>query len=203
MAYASPAHQPFLQASRPVQAARAVVKRRLPYGEFAVHSLALSVIVVLFWANQKEQFWKDFKLSDTRIRNELKGWQFAAKLHELVMLSSLSFVVFYYMRRLLLGRSGIPFGLVSVTYTIAYVSPHRRRAWVCPHVSHWPGENNQVLGLIPHSVTDTDVLPASLGQACFWESLSGKVSLFGCHLECLWLLHAFSPYFSGRHPRSR
>lgn len=86
-----------------------------------MHCISLIVIAVLFWANFTEQFWAEYNPSSTATRNGLKGWQFAAKIHELSMLSSLSYVVFYYMRRLLLGSSGIPFGLVGVTYNITYV----------------------------------------------------------------------------------
>lgn len=115
----SPADQPFLHDSRPHQNNKVVAKRRFPFVELAVHALAVSVIAVLLWANFTEQYWKDFDSMDTQIRNELKGWQFASKIHELLMLAPLSFLVFYYMRALLLGRNGITFGLVGVTYTIS------------------------------------------------------------------------------------
>jgi hypothetical protein len=62
---------------------------------------------------------------------EIKALQFGAKFHELIMLSSLSFVVFYYMRRLLVGRNGIPFGLVSAPHIITSPSMLLKRSfWV-------------------------------------------------------------------------
>jgi len=91
-----------------------------PWIEFGIHAAALAIIVALLWANFAKVFWRDFELRKTRRRNvELKAWQFGAKVHELFMLASLSFIVFYYMRRLLVGKRGIPFGLVSAPYLIA------------------------------------------------------------------------------------
>jgi hypothetical protein len=121
MADASSARKPFLETPNSDQHGKAVIKRRISYGEFSVHCISLIAIAVLLWANLTKQFWAEYDPSSTTTRNGLRGWQFAAKLHELFMLSSLSFLVFYYMRRLLLGSSGVPFGLVSITYNITYV----------------------------------------------------------------------------------
>jgi hypothetical protein len=78
----------------------------------------LGTIVVLLWANYRKKYWKDIVIRKSSKRNvELKAWQLGAKAHELFMLASLSFMVFYHMRRLLIGRTGIPFGLLTAPFT--------------------------------------------------------------------------------------
>ncbi|KAF2686860.1 hypothetical protein K458DRAFT_386829 [Lentithecium fluviatile CBS 122367] len=79
----------------PLERAKVTLKRSFACKEFAIHIAALAIIGVLL-----------------RRRNmELKVWQFGAKVHELLMLASLSFIVFYNMRKLLAGQHGILFGL--------------------------------------------------------------------------------------------
>ena len=102
---------------QPIEKAKIALKRGFPWLEFTVHAASLTIIGALLWVHVSETFWRDFEVKKQRRQNmELKAWQFAAKVHELLMLASLSFVVFYYMRKLLVGRQGIPFGLVSAPH---------------------------------------------------------------------------------------
>jgi len=117
---------------QPIEKAKIALKRGFPRLEFTVHAASLTIIGALLWVHVSETFWRDFEVKKQRRQNmELKAWQFAAKVHELLMLASLSFVVFYYMRKLLVRRQGIPFGLVSAPYLTS--SPgmlFRRSFWV-------------------------------------------------------------------------
>jgi hypothetical protein len=112
--------------------AKVALKRQPPYLEFVVHALALAIIGGLLFVNIARYFWRDFSPSAQKTQNvELKAFQFAAKVHELLMLASLSFIVFSYMRRLLVGRRGIAFGLVSAPHTIAAPSMLvKKKFWV-------------------------------------------------------------------------
>ena len=116
---ASPDHEPFLEGSQPCQNAKMAPKRHFPLKEYAIHISATTVVVILLWANFTEHYWKDYDPQDTGIRNQLKGFQFASKAHKLLMLASLSLIPLSYMRRFLLGRKGIPFGLVGITYSLS------------------------------------------------------------------------------------
>lgn len=112
--------------------AKVALKRHPPYLELLVHVLALAIIAALLYVNIAEYFWKDFSIRKQERRNvELKAWQYGAKAHGLLMMASLSFIVFSYMRRLLVGRHGIAFGLISAPHTLG--SPTtlaKKRFWI-------------------------------------------------------------------------
>jgi hypothetical protein len=99
------------------ESAKVALKRTFPLLEFSVHAVALAIIAGLIAINVHEYLWKGLELKKQNIRNmQLKAFQFGAKVHEVLMVASLSFVVFYYMRKLLVGRDGIPFGLISAPH---------------------------------------------------------------------------------------
>lgn len=94
------------------------LKWKIPYLEILIHTIALGTIVALAWASLRKKYWKDFDLKDDDVINvELNAWQLASKVHELFMLASLSFMVFYHARRLLIGKNGIPFGLLTAPFS--------------------------------------------------------------------------------------
>jgi hypothetical protein len=100
--------------------AKVALKRQPPYLEFLVHVLTLAIIGGLLFVNIARYFWREFSLKAQKKQNvEIKAWQFAAKVYEILIMASLSFVVFTYMRQLLVGPRGIAFGLVSAPHTIA------------------------------------------------------------------------------------
>jgi len=112
--------------------AKVALKCQPPYLEFSVHALALAIIAGLLYVNIAQYFWKDFSIRKQERRNvELKAWQYGAKVHGLLMVSSLSFIVFSYMRKLLVGRRGIGFGLISAPHTLGAPSTlTKKKFWV-------------------------------------------------------------------------
>lgn len=112
---------------------------RIPVVEFLVHSIALGTICALFWVNFSNHFKSNFQVKMTERRNlEIKLLQLGAKLHELVMLSSLSFIVFHYMRKLLTGRNGIPFGLVGAPYVTQSPATVVKQPFLVGFRHSWP-----------------------------------------------------------------
>jgi hypothetical protein len=112
--------------------AKVALKRQPPYLEFLVHILALAIIAGLLYVNIARHFWKDFSSKEQERRNvELKLWQYGARAHGLLMVASLSFIVFSYMRNLLVGHRGIEFGLISAPNTFAAPSTlTKKKFWV-------------------------------------------------------------------------
>jgi len=91
--------------------------RKFPALEFTIHAVAFCITVVVVAINFSEQYWQDVLLFLTKWQGvELKAWQLAAKIHEIFMVTSLSFLVLYYMRKLLVSPRGIPFGLLGSPY---------------------------------------------------------------------------------------
>lgn len=123
---------------QPIEKAKVALKSHFPWLEILVHTAPLTIIGALLWVHITKTFWSDFEVKKQRRRNmELKAFQFAAKIHELLMLSSLSFIVFYYMRKLLVGRTGIPCGLVS--------APHLTNSpGMLLHKSFWVGWKHHI-----------------------------------------------------------
>lgn len=120
-----------LPTSKTDEKAKVVLRRSIPFVEFFVHTLAVGTIAVLAWLNLIRTSWVDFDIdkNTTQIR-ELKGWQVLSKVHELFMLSSLSYIIFYYMRRLLIGKYGVLFGLLNATYQVSSPSMvYKHGAW--------------------------------------------------------------------------
>ena len=87
------------------------------------HVLAALVIVAIVQLSFQEQYWMDLVPPNQHISpgltqgGALNALQLAAKLVELIILSSLSFIVMYTAQQYLLGKSGLPLGLMA--------SPHQ------------------------------------------------------------------------------
>ena len=97
--------------------AKVAFENNTPWKEIFIHSIALAIVGGLIGVNIAGFLWKAFEAKKQHERNvDLKAWQFGAKVHELLMLASLSSIIFYYMRKLLIGQSGIPFGLISAPH---------------------------------------------------------------------------------------
>jgi hypothetical protein len=97
-------------------AAKVVFDGNFPFRESLVHGLAVTVTIVLFYLNITETVWRDNFDHDLDSETISKQWQLYAKLHELLMLSSLSFIVLCQMRRLLARQRGISFSHLSAAY---------------------------------------------------------------------------------------
>ena len=105
-----------------------VVKRARPrYYELAVHILAILATTAIILVNVINQYWTDLGARtwgdelQGRIMSQaaqLKYIQFAAKLHEMFMLASISFILLYFFHHRILKR-GIPFGFLDAPYIIS------------------------------------------------------------------------------------
>ncbi|KAF2120902.1 hypothetical protein BDV96DRAFT_280674 [Lophiotrema nucula] len=121
-----------------LESPKVALNSNLPKVELLVHLLSLGVIGILFWINWAQKYWKDFELKKSSVRNvQLKAWQLPAKLHEILMFTSLSSVVFYNMRKLLVGRNGIPFGLISAPYMTGSPSTLLKGSFRAGSTRHW------------------------------------------------------------------
>ncbi|GAP89756.1 putative short-chain dehydrogenase [Rosellinia necatrix] len=96
-----------------------------------VHLLPVGVTVGILQLSFREIYWDDDTRYDTRWQAVL---QFPAKLHEILVVGSLSAMVLHIFRRMLVGSHGIPLGLMvgafqigSAEYLISksYVKPFR------------------------------------------------------------------------------
>ncbi|KAI4614089.1 hypothetical protein J4E80_006779 [Alternaria sp. BMP 0032] len=129
----SDVHERDLGPTNPIEGAKIALKRDFPWLEFMYHTAVLAIVGILLWIHIIGLFWRDFKIKNQKRQNmELQAFQVASKAHELLMLASLSMIVFHYMRRLLVGRNGIPFGLVNALHVTG--SPSMLFKW-----SFWAG----------------------------------------------------------------
>ncbi|KAF7502250.1 hypothetical protein GJ744_006297 [Endocarpon pusillum] len=78
------------------------------------HLIPLGICIGLIWLDRTRYFW--FEDNHPAILNCL---QFAAKLHELLILASLSSMVMYITKRRLIGAGGVPFGFISTSYQLS------------------------------------------------------------------------------------
>ncbi|CAI6244225.1 unnamed protein product [Periconia digitata] len=108
--------------------------KSFPIVEVIVHALAIGTVGVLIWLNVVKMPWVDFVIDDDTV--ETGYWQLVAKAHELLITTSLSYIAFYYMRAMLMGERGVPFGLLSSTYQFSKPTMlYRHGAWISA-VSH-------------------------------------------------------------------
>jgi len=89
----------------------------------AIHILPVAAAFGLVVLNCK-QYYIGGELSGAKGQDieKLAGLQFAAKLHELLMLASLGTIIFTYIRRELVFGAGIPFGALFVGFQIDSIS---------------------------------------------------------------------------------
>ncbi|KAF2754333.1 hypothetical protein EJ05DRAFT_156429 [Pseudovirgaria hyperparasitica] len=102
---------------------KVAVSRGLPWPELLTHIVGLGVTITIVWINYRKLY--STKLETILMSNEdvsLNMWQVASKAHELVLVSSLSFIALHYMREYLLGPQGLPFGLLGAPYICGTVS---------------------------------------------------------------------------------
>lgn len=87
------------------------------FRKYMIHLAALSVTWAVVTNNIRNAYaWDQGKLklfTDTKALNAL---QFAAKLHEIVIVGSLSSIVLHHVRRKLMNAEGIPLGLLASGY---------------------------------------------------------------------------------------
>ncbi|KAJ5610526.1 hypothetical protein N7510_007245 [Penicillium lagena] len=96
--------------------------RRSVLLQILTHIIALGMTAAVIQLSLRQCYFGD--VDDTKFgvmsTNEaLNAMQFAAKLHELFMVASLTAIVFHFSRSLLLGSRGLPLGLVTAPFRIS------------------------------------------------------------------------------------
>ncbi|KAF7538252.1 hypothetical protein G7054_g3108 [Neopestalotiopsis clavispora] len=102
----------------------ALTRSRCPLRSF-VHLLALATTIPVLWLNFSNKYWADetnwrkrWFLFNMDQQDSFNALQFAAKIHEIFVAASVSAMIMHIVRRKLVGRNGLPFGLVVGAYQI-------------------------------------------------------------------------------------
>ena len=88
-------------------------------GKYFIHVLALAATGTVFGLNFSNCYGWDLDHSQQPSTAKLNALQFAAKLHEILIVGSLSSMVMFYVRNRLVTSKGIPFGLLSSGYQVS------------------------------------------------------------------------------------
>jgi hypothetical protein len=112
--------QPFVQSSakKSNEKPKSAIVTSVGKWECFVHFLGLAVTATVIGLHVDGRYWAD--LGDDKfisINASIKYLQFAAKLHEIVMMASISSVLLYFLHRRLV-REGVPFGHLDAPYII-------------------------------------------------------------------------------------
>ncbi|KAI4226727.1 MAG: hypothetical protein L6R40_008262 [Gallowayella cf. fulva] len=97
---------------------KTVLNRGLSFSAFFIHILALLTTAAVVGLNLATVYGWDqgtLRISDNQATNLL---QFAAKLHEIVIVGSLTSMVMHCIRKRLISRKGLPLGLLSSGYQV-------------------------------------------------------------------------------------
>ncbi|CAO2648647.1 Nn.00g079140.m01.CDS01 [Neocucurbitaria sp. VM-36] len=114
------AHRPFVERSDALayEPPKAAINAYLSKKELVVHLFGIVMTGVVVGVNAFSVYWVDLgnegKLSTSA---SLKYLQFVAKIHEIVMMASISSVLLFILHRRLL-KKGIPFGFLDAPYMI-------------------------------------------------------------------------------------
>lgn len=101
-----------------------VLEKGLHFSKFVFHILALATtaavvgvnIATVYGWDQGSLHIKGIHISDNQVNSLL---QFAAKLHEILIVGSLTSIVMYRIRKRLVSKRGLPFGLLSSGYQVS------------------------------------------------------------------------------------
>ena len=134
--------------SRSQEPPKVVLKPGLPFMSFAVHIVAsvfTLVVLCLSFANIYA-FDEGTSSSGSSTANDfLHALQFAVKLHEIIVLASLTSIVMYFLLKRLVDGDGIPLGLLISAYQIPSVATlFTKSMWS----GSWPRESRFVLLLL-------------------------------------------------------
>ncbi|KAK1242924.1 hypothetical protein MKX08_005736 [Trichoderma sp. CBMAI-0020] len=96
--------------------------------EWLIHFFAISISIGICSLHFKQQYWTDESVLSkkwrwvTRVSLDLndiiKGLQYVAKVHEILIVASIGAIVLYFARRRLVGDEGITLGLLMSSYRI-------------------------------------------------------------------------------------
>ncbi len=84
--------------------------------EYAVHACPLAVTAVLLYLMTASVYWQD--LGEPHQNSILNGLQFVTKLHEILILASMTTVVLHKVRSDLVGVRGVPLGYLTSPYQL-------------------------------------------------------------------------------------
>ncbi|KAF3769419.1 hypothetical protein M406DRAFT_65917 [Cryphonectria parasitica EP155] len=115
------------ESSRPQ--GKVLLKREFPWIECVLHVIAVASTATVTYINLAAVYWADegnwrpqWFLGNLGQQNSLKALTFAAQLYSILVTASLSSVVLYFVRRRLVGREGLPFGLLVGAYSLSNLS---------------------------------------------------------------------------------
>jgi hypothetical protein len=104
-----------------------------------VHLLALMTTIPVLWLNFSNVYWADednwkekWFLFNLNQQDTFNALQFAAKLHEIFVAASVSAMTMHVVRRKLIGKSGLPFGLVVGAYQIGSAEYFKSKSFTVP-----------------------------------------------------------------------
>ena len=115
-------YEPSRSGERPKVASRSGLRANLP--TLLPHLIAVAATFGVISLSYRGTYWMDLVPPQRLIAplltqsGALNALQFAAKLHELLILASLTTIVMFAMRTHLLGKAGLPFGLVASGFQI-------------------------------------------------------------------------------------
>ena len=98
---------------------KTVLEKGLRISKFLIHIIALVATAAVVGVNFATVYGWDqgsLHISDNQANNFL---QFAAKLHEIVIVGSLTAIVMHHIRKRLVSSKGLPFGLLSSGYQVS------------------------------------------------------------------------------------
>lgn len=87
---------------------------------YILHLVALGLTIAVLQLSFRRVYFADVgaKVGGLQVEESLKAIQFAAKLHEIFMVASLAAIVSHLTRSCLLGKRGVPLGLVSAPFKV-------------------------------------------------------------------------------------
>lgn len=119
--------------------AKVAITNRVPFVELIVHTISLTGVFILVGMNFSKTVWRDYNIDkNSMLESYVKAFQLVAKIHELFMISSLSFIAYYFMRVLMVGMDGISFGLMNATYQSGALNMLTTTGFWAGFSSHWP-----------------------------------------------------------------
>ncbi|KAI0475556.1 hypothetical protein GGR56DRAFT_695282 [Xylariaceae sp. FL0804] len=169
--------------------AQVALRRRLNVAHALVHLLPVGVTAALVQLTLRHVYWADDGVWDSKWQTIL---QFPAKLHEILIVSSLSAMTLHIFRRMLVGRRGVPFGLLMGAYQVSSAEYVASEAFRVPL---WRGlrGRNRGAGAGAHGALAVAGIALALGLVTLYANFVGPASA-GAILPKLawWRFGAFS-----------
>ena len=175
---------------------KSVLSSRLWGIAYPLHLVALGLTVAVLQLSFREVYFADVGayglLGGLNVNEAIKGIQVAAKFHEIFIVASLAAIVSHLTRSCLLGKRGVPLGLVSAPFKVGSADYIFSREFF--------GSITRPYGLFSLGILLTTIVMLALGPASamalvpsigWWEVLNPYSGLdrpiwIGAHPEDLW-----------------